>query len=85
MLPVLFVSPPYTAVIECVATVNVVVANVATPEPFNVPVPIVVAPSLNVTVPVGVIGSREHRCRKRDRLPESDGFRLEVSVVLEPV
>jgi hypothetical protein len=32
------------------------VLNVATPDPFKVPVPIVAAPSLNVTVPVGVPG-----------------------------
>ena len=30
------------------------VENVATPEPLSVPVPSVVEPSLNVTVPVGV-------------------------------
>ena len=30
------------------------VLNVATPEPFSVPVPRVVEPSRNVTVPVGV-------------------------------
>jgi hypothetical protein len=47
-------SLPYTAVIECTPTVSDEVANVAWPEPFNVPVPIVAAPSLNVTEPVGV-------------------------------
>lgn len=46
-------SPPYTAVIECDVTLNPFVANVAWP-PLSVPVPKVVAPSLNVTVPVGV-------------------------------
>ena len=49
-----FVSPPYTAVIEWPATDSAEVANVATPDPFSVPVPRVAAPSLNVTVPVGV-------------------------------
>jgi len=51
-----FGSPPYTAVIECVATLNVEVVNVATPEAFVVPVPSVVVPSLNVTVsPAGIV------------------------------
>ena len=54
VLVVKFVSLPYTAVMECAPAVSVVVANVATREPFSVPVPSVVAPSLNVTVPVGV-------------------------------
>src|SRR6202171_1559498 len=44
----------YLAVIECVPTVSVDVAKVATPLPFSVPVPRVVAPSRKVTVPVGV-------------------------------
>ena len=35
-------------------TDNADVLNVATPEPFSVPVPSVVEPSMNVTVPVGV-------------------------------
>jgi hypothetical protein len=37
-------------VIECVGTVSVDVLKVATPEPFSVPVPSVVAPSLKATV-----------------------------------
>jgi hypothetical protein len=36
-------------------TDNVAVLKVATPEPFSVPVPRVAAPSLKVTVPVGVL------------------------------
>jgi hypothetical protein len=48
-----FASPAYFAVIECVPAVSVDVANVATPE-LRVPDPRVVAPSRNVTVPVGV-------------------------------
>ena len=49
-----FVSPPYTAVIECVAAARLLVLKVATPEPLRLPVPRVAAPSLKVTVPVGV-------------------------------
>ena len=53
VLVVKLLSPPYTAVIVCAATLNELVLNVAWP-PLMVPVPIVAAPSLNVTVPVGV-------------------------------
>ena len=38
----------------CDPTLSVEVANVATPLASSVPVPKVVAPSLNVTVPAGV-------------------------------
>jgi hypothetical protein len=51
------ISPLYTAVIECVATASDVVVNVAVVTPsvvLSVPVPRVVEPSSNVTVPVGV-------------------------------
>ena len=39
---------------ECAATLNEVVAKVATPLPLRLPVPSVVMPSRKVTVPVGV-------------------------------
>src|SRR5689334_6842520 len=55
VLAALLLSPPYTAVCECVPTVSVVVEKLAVP-PATVPVPIVVAPSLNVTVPVAFEG-----------------------------
>jgi hypothetical protein len=42
-------------VIECIPTARFEVVNVATPEPFSVPVPSVLVPSMNVTVPVGVV------------------------------
>ena len=47
--------------------------SVAVPEEFKVPVPICVAPSLNVTEPVGDAGSRQRSDSrsKRDRLPQS--------------
>jgi hypothetical protein len=54
VLPLKFVSPLYTAVIECEPTVNADVLKVAEPE-LKVPVPKVVVPSLKVTVPVGVL------------------------------
>jgi hypothetical protein len=50
-------SPAYEAVMECVPTAKVVMARVATPDPFNVPVPRDVVPSRNVTVPVGTVVS----------------------------
>src|ERR1700735_93330 len=45
--------PAYTAATECEPTARLEVVNVAAPEEFSVPVPICVAPSLNVTEPVG--------------------------------
>jgi hypothetical protein len=53
VLPAKFALPLYFAVIECVPTASVDVVRVATPPLFNVPVPSVVVPSRNVTVPVG--------------------------------
>src|SRR5271169_5851907 len=54
VLPALLASPPYTAVIECVpSVVRLEVVKVATLAVFSVAVPIVVAPSWKVTVPVG--------------------------------
>jgi hypothetical protein len=53
VLPAKLLSPTYSAVIECVATLNELVARVAT-LPLKVPDPKVVAPSLNVTDPVAV-------------------------------
>jgi len=55
VLPALLASPPYTAVIECGPRVRFEVVNVATLEVFSVAVPIAVAPSWKVTVPVGSV------------------------------
>src|SRR5207244_242642 len=54
VLPLKIALPPYDAVIGCEPTASVLVTNVAWPEAFRVPVPRVVGPSLNVTVPVGM-------------------------------
>lgn len=48
-------SPWYAAVIECEPRASVEVEKLACPIAFTVPVPIVVAPSLNRTLPVGVV------------------------------
>jgi hypothetical protein len=42
-------------VIECDPVLKADVANVALPLPLRAPVPNVVAPSMNVTVPVGTV------------------------------
>lgn len=68
--------------IECAPTVSELVVNVATPEPFNVPVPRVVAPSLNVTVPVGVPEAAATVAVNVTGEPTVDGFALEVRVVV---
>jgi hypothetical protein len=48
-------SPPYTAVMECEPTASVHVPKAAFPL-LIAPVPNVVVPSINVTVPVTVVG-----------------------------
>ena len=53
VLALKLLSPPYTAVMEWLPRLSVLMANVAVPAD-RVPVPSVVAPSLKVTVPVGV-------------------------------
>jgi capsular polysaccharide biosynthesis protein len=78
----LFASPPYAAVIMCEPTANAAVVNVATPEPLSVPVPRVVPPSLNVTVPVGVPEVPVTVALNVTGAPESDGFTLDISVVI---
>jgi hypothetical protein len=70
-------------VIECPPAVKVDVANVATPEEFNVPVPSAVVPSLNVTVPVGVeVPVGVTVAVNVTAVPEFAGFELEVTVVV---
>ena len=79
-----FVSPPYTAVMECGPGAREEAANVATPA-LSAPVPSVVAPSLNVTVPVAVplpgataatVAVNVTPC------PNTDGFAEDVTVVV---
>ena len=65
--------------IECDPTPNVDVTNVALPLAI-VPVPRVVVPSLNVTVPVAVEG--ETVAVKVTEEPNVDGFAEEASVTV---
>jgi hypothetical protein len=79
------VSPPYTAVIECEPTFRDEVANVATPDPFSVPVPRVVVLSLKVTVPVGVPLAGELTVTVAVNVTvcdAADGFADEVTTVI---
>src|SRR5438552_6696146 len=87
VLPLKLASPPYDALIEWEPTASVLVTNVAWPEPFRVPVPRVLGPSLKVTVPVGVpapglvavtVAVKVTDC------PDSDGLREEVTDVVVP-
>ena len=77
--------PPYTAVIGCDATESAEVPKVATPDAFNVPVPITVAPSLKVTVPVGVAVAGATGATVAVNVtdcPNTDGLRDEVTAVV---
>ena len=60
VLVVKLLSPPYTAVIVCVATDRVLVVYVIV-LPLKDSVPIDVPPSLNITVPAGVPGNSRWR------------------------
>jgi hypothetical protein len=75
-----FVSPPYCAVSECVPAVSAEVASVATPLLFRDPVPSAVAPSKNVTVPVGVPGAVTVAASVTVP-PATEGFTSAVSAV----
>jgi hypothetical protein len=78
------VSPPYAAVIACEATTNVEVLNVAEP-PLRAPEPRVVAPSLKVTVPVGVPlpgAAGATVAVKVTPCPNAEGFPDEITAVV---
>ena len=85
LAPNVLATPAYDAVKLCgfPATAKAEVERVATPAPFSVPVPSVVAPSLKVTVPVGVVGPVTCATVADSVVgwPKSDGFTELVSVV----
>jgi hypothetical protein len=82
VLPVKLVSPPYTAVIECVPPDSADVVSVAVP-PLSVPVPSVVPPSWNVTVPASVPVADDVTLAVRVRaVPKMEGLFDEVTVVV---
>ena len=67
---------------ESVPAASDAILNVALP-PLSVPVPSVVAPFLNVTVPVGVPAPDETVAVKVTAVPYVDGFRDEATAVEE--
>ena len=68
---------------ECCPTAKLDVANVATPEAFSVPVPNAVAPSMNVTVPVGAVDPLVVTVVVNiTEEPKMEGFVLEAKVVV---
>ena len=75
--------PAYCAVMLWPPADNAVVAKVACPEPFNIPDPKVIAPSLNVTVPVGMPDPADGVTVAVNVTvwPQIEGFSEEVSVV----
>lgn len=80
VLPANVASPEYFAVIECEPAVSVEVVNVACPT-LRVPVPMLVAPSKNVAVPVGVPAVAETVAVNVTDCPALDGFKDEVNAV----
>ncbi len=78
-----FVLPPYDAVIECVPCVSAVVAMVATPPVPTVAVPMEVAPSWKVTVPVMEPAVAELTVAVNvTEAPTVDGLREDVKAVV---
>src|SRR5216683_4694631 len=68
----------------CAPPARVAILNVASPAPFNVADPIVAAPSLNVTVPVGVPPDPADGVTVAANVtvwPQIEGLSEEVSVV----
>lgn len=82
------VLPLYVARIVCVATLNADVVMAATPELFNVAIPIWVVPSKNVTVPEGIPADEETvalnvtACPKTEGVPEVVNEEIVVAAVL---
>lgn len=68
--------------IECEPSVRLEVKKVACPAASTVPKPIVDAPSLNVTVPVGVVEALVTVAVNVTDCPTPDGLADEVRAVL---
>src|SRR5437588_790965 len=86
VLVVKLVSPPYTTVIVCAPTARALVLKLAE-APDSVPVPRVPAPSLKVTVPVGVPEPGELAVTVAVKVtdwPNTEGFAEETIVVAVP-
>jgi hypothetical protein len=84
--PLKFESPPYAAVIEFEPAGNPDVLYVATPEPFNVPLPNVMVPSKKLTKPVGMVVLPEGPVTvavKVTDCPAAEGFEDETSAVVD--
>ena len=80
VLPAKVLSPEYFAVMVCGPAVNVEVVNVACPT-LRVPVPRIVGPSKNATVPVGVPDRAVTVAVKVTDCPALEGFNDEVKAV----
>ena len=71
--------------IECEPTASVLIVNIAWPEPFRVPVPRVLGPSLKVTAPVGVPAAGLFAVTvavKVTDCPDTDGLAEELTNVV---
>src|SRR5438093_9233709 len=78
VLPTKLPSPPYSAVMLWFPSASDDVVKVAWPDAFSVPVPSVVAPSLNVTVPVGTPPAEVTVAVNVTDPPGTEGFVLDV-------
>jgi hypothetical protein len=87
VLPLKLALPPYVAVNECVAVASDDACSVATPALLRLPVPMDVAPSRNVTVPVGSVTPDAGVTVAVSVIgcPKTAGFANETSTVVVPV
>ena len=85
LLPRKFGSPPWLAVMVWLPTVSVDVVNVACPLLSSEAVPRVLAPSVKVTVPVGVPPLPFTVAAKVTGWPNVLGFGVEANVVVAVV
>src|SRR2546425_11411316 len=67
---------------ECAPTARDAVVSVAMPEESSVPVPRLVAPSRNVTVPVGMPAGELTVAVKVTGWPKAVGFAEEIAVIV---
>jgi hypothetical protein len=85
VLPLNVLLPLYWAVTECAPAVRLEIERVAKPLPSTADDPSVVAPSRNVTVPVGVPDELETRAVNTTVCPYVDGLSDDVSAVVVPI
>jgi len=82
VLPVLFGIAPIDGAIECCPPAKNSMSCRSQHRRSACPCPVLVAPSMNVTVPVGAVTPRRHCRSKRYRRTDMEGFALDAKGVV---